>query len=233
MNTYFRFRQFTVHQEHCAMKVSTDSCLFGAWVAANHDVASRVLDIGAGTGLLSLMLAQGTQSLIDAVEIEAGCFEQMHANIVASPWAQRIQGIQGDIRTIALAGEYDLIISNPPFYEKQLSSPDRSINAARHSTSLSLEELLRRICMLLKTDGQAFVLLPSTRQDELLHMSEAEGLHARTICLARHSPRHPWYRVMVAFSKVKAEVKHQTIEIRDETGNYSEAFSALMQPYYL
>lgn len=233
MNTYFRFRQFTVHQAQCAMKVSTDSCLFGAWVAANHGAASRVLDIGAGTGLLSLMLAQESGSLIDAVEIEPGCFGQMRSNIEASPWAHRIQGIQGDIRKVSLAGNYDLIISNPPFYEKQLSSPDRSINAARHSTSLSLQELLRRIGTLLAMDGKAYILLPFARQEELLRTAEAEGLYAQTICLARHSPAHPWYRVMVGLSKTKTEIQYQTIDIRDEAGNYSKAFSALMNPYYL
>src|SRR6476620_3970566 len=137
-NTYFRFRQFTVHQERTAMKVCTDACLFGAWVASeirNEDL-ERVLDIGAGTGLLSLMIAQNSDAVIDAVEIDDHAYSQVVDNFSSSPWNDRLRVHHCSVQQFEPGCKYDLVISNPPFYEHSLRSPDSKKNMAMHSTHL-------------------------------------------------------------------------------------------------
>ncbi|HEX5652644.1 MAG TPA: methyltransferase, partial [Chitinophagaceae bacterium] len=128
-NSWFRFKQFTIHQDRCAMKVTTDACLFGAWVTEqilNADKltpiteARKILDIGTGSGLLALMLAQQTAHSIDALEIDQQAFEQARENIQASSWPDSIAMIHADARTFQPEFHYDIIISNPPFYEKEL-----------------------------------------------------------------------------------------------------------------
>jgi tRNA1Val (adenine37-N6)-methyltransferase len=233
MNHYFQFRQFRINQERCAMKVSTDSCLFGAWVASRiPSGTSRILDIGAGTGLLSLMAAQCCDADIEAVEIEAGCFGQLKENIEGSPWTSRIRPVEADIRKYQ-APAYDLIISNPPFYEQQLVSPDPGANAARHSTELGLGELLDVICRLRGLHGLAAILLPFYRKEELLTMAGKKGLYPSSIMDARHSPSHPWYRTMVMFSGQQQEPIRESISVRNTGGQYTDEFSALLEPYYL
>jgi tRNA1Val (adenine37-N6)-methyltransferase len=232
MNTYFQFKQFTVHQEHCAMKVSTDACLFGAWLA-QRGIGHRALDIGGGTGLLSLMLAQASTLYIDAIELEQDCFAQMKKNIYASPWAEKISCLEGDVRHFPFTSRYDLIFSNPPFYEKQLPSPNPSINTAMHSSMLKLKELLQKVSLLLTEDGSFAILMPYYRHEELINEALTAGLHAHEICFARHSPKHPWYRTMVIFGKSATDVKQSSIDIRDTAGGYSQAFSILMKDYYL
>lgn len=233
MNTYFKFKQFTIHQEHCAMKVSTDSCLFGAWVAAQISGDKTVLDIGAGTGLLSLMLAQGSVFTIDAIEIDQLCFAQCQRNILESPWASRINCIRDDVRLTTFHQPYDLIISNPPFYEHQLKSPDQHVNAAKHSSNLSLPELLSSVSRIMKDDGNFAILMPHYRHDELLEEALTQGLHAQQVCLVRHSPSHLWYRTMAFFGKHQKAVTHSNINVRDNQGTYSQEFNKLLHTYYL
>lgn len=236
MNTYFKFKQFTVHQEQCAMKVSTDSCLFGAWVAkvcVGQNDQGIGLDIGAGTGLLSLMLAQESAFNFDAIEIDPSCFAQCQRNIQESPWASRINGILGDVRWQKFHQPYDLIISNPPFYEHQLTSQDQHVNAAKHSSKLGLTELLTTVRSVMKTEGKFAVLMPYYRYDELFHEAQSQGLHAHQVCLVRHSPSHPWYRTMAIFRQQPGEVVHTTLEVRDSKGVYSEDFSKFLDKFYL
>ena len=146
MNTWFQFKQFTIHQEKTAMKVCTDACLFGAWVAnkieLNEINADNILDIGCGTGLLSLMLAQKTKAQIDAVEIDKNAFEQAKENINLTEWKEQINIHHGSIIDFKSNKKYDLIICNPPFYENQLKSVDSARNKAMHATTLSYKDLI-------------------------------------------------------------------------------------------
>eukprot|EP01136_Pigoraptor_vietnamica_P012822 Opistho-1_new@53158 len=115
-NHYFQFKQFTIHQDKCAMKVSTDACIQGAWTPIANDVV-HVLDIGTGTGLLSLMLAQRNSNIhIDAIELDADAARQAQENISASPWADRVDVMQGDVTAYQFAKQYDMVICNPPFF---------------------------------------------------------------------------------------------------------------------
>ncbi|MBL7730209.1 MAG: methyltransferase, partial [Chitinophagaceae bacterium] len=137
-NTCFKFKQFLINQDRCAMKVTTDACLFGAWVAERlRNAEGNCLDIGTGTGLLSLMLAQKAAGIFTvAVEIDADCAEQARENIEASPWKQQVVVKEADILQYTPANQYDFIISNPPFYQDDLKSPDTRKNVAHHDHGL-------------------------------------------------------------------------------------------------
>src|SRR5688572_25058776 len=138
-NTYFQFKQFTIHQDRSAMKVTTDACLFGAWCATeiNQD-NKRLLDIGTGTGLLSLMIAQKNKLLIDAVEIEEQAAVQAVENVKASPWKESVHVIHKNIRDFNSEKKYNYIISNPPFYENELSGERMEKNIAHHDAGLKM-----------------------------------------------------------------------------------------------
>ena len=235
-NTYFQFKQFIIHQEHCAMKVCTDACLFGAWLAERvarwQMTDNSVLDIGAGTGLLSLMLAQQTGCMIDAVELDEKAAEQAADNFEASPWHEHCQVIQADIRTVHLGKKYGLIISNPPFYQNDLKTGDDQRNMALHSKELSLFELLAAIKKHLAANGKFAVLLPYHRKTEFENMAIADGFLLAEEVLVKQSEVHDYFRVMLLFDAAATNHNSNTITII-ESGQYSSAFIELLQPYYL
>ncbi|MFI5152541.1 MAG: tRNA1(Val) (adenine(37)-N6)-methyltransferase, partial [Chitinophagales bacterium] len=127
-NSYFQFKQFRIQQDRCAMKVCTDACILGAWFAEKIPSYSTVLDIGSGTGLLMLMLAQKNKSEIDGIEVDLNTYKQLKENIDQSPWKDQLRVFPGDIRSFSFSGKYDFIISNPPFYEKDLRSDSSARN---------------------------------------------------------------------------------------------------------
>ena len=170
-NPYFSFKQFTVYHDRCAMKVTTDSCFFGAWAAReikNPEVKIKnVLDIGAGTGLLSLMIAQKNEVEIEAIEIDPATSEQARDNIVASPWNNRIHIFNEDIHVFNPNKKYDCIICNPPFYENELPSQVPGKNIAHHSEELTISEVLQFITIHLSEEGMFFLMYPFKRKDEV------------------------------------------------------------------
>jgi tRNA1Val (adenine37-N6)-methyltransferase len=235
-NTYFQFRQFIVHQEKAAMKVCTDACLFGAWVA-DHILQQKIkpapiLDIGAGTGLLSLMLAQSTTAAIDAIELDEQAAEQARDNFEASPWHERLQILQGDARLIHLGKKYSFIISNPPFFGNDLKSPDLQKNLALHSSELSLTELLSIIQKQLSTDGKFAVLLPWHRKNEFIQLAGKENFFPAEVMDVKQTATHACFRTMLLFSRNESLVKNDELIIREDT-IYSVAFSYLLKDYYL
>lgn len=235
-NTYFQFKQFTIHQERCAMKVCTDACLFGAWVAAAVSswqmTVGSILDIGTGTGLLSLMLAQKTTAHIDAIELDEHAAEQATENFEASDWKERLQVISGDARTLHLGRKYDLIISNPPFFEKDLKSTDAQRNLALHSEELSLPELVLSIKKNISVQGKFAVLLPYHRKDEFEKIAFAEGFYLEEEVSVKQTPNHTYFRTMFLFSTTEVPAKQSEMIIRDGD-QYMPAFSALLKDYYL
>jgi tRNA1Val (adenine37-N6)-methyltransferase len=229
-NNHFHFKQFTVIQEHCAMKVSTDSCLFGAWIAEQLEDPKYILDIGAGTGLLSLMSAQHSQAHIDAVEIEPGCFQQLSANFASSPWKERLTAVEGDILRFKTEKKYQTIISNPPFYEKQLESPDEATNLARHG--LNLESLIEKVNELLSATGNFYLLMPYYRLDDCLASAVRVGLTVSKITTVKHSPDHKPFRVMMKFCKQAALTETDIIDIYSHDKVYSTRFNTLLSCFY-
>ncbi len=235
-NTYFQFKQFTVHQDQCAMKVCTDACLFGAWMAnwVNRSgiVFDHILDIGTGTGLLSLMLAQQCNARIDAVEIDEAAALQAAENFEASPWTQKCQVINGDIRNLHLGRKYPLIISNPPFFQDDLKSGDRLRNLALHSQELDLGELLNSISKNLDSPGKFAVLLPFNREKPFLEKTLQLGYYPEEVVRVKQTPEHTFFRSMMLMSSSQTESKVSTLIIQDNS-MYTADFTALLKGYYL
>lgn len=233
-NTYFSFKQFTVEQKSCAMKVTTDACLFGAWVADQIIDQKYILDIGGGTGLLSLMLAQKNKSMdITTVEIEANCYEQLCENIQQSNYATQIHPVHQNIIDFHSPTQFNTIISNPPFYTNQLKSDRTSVNQARHEESLSLNELFASVNKLLDVNGHFYVLLPYYRMKETITLAQGMGLNATVCTVVHQTDVHQAFRVMFRFEKRPTSPVQTSITIAEKNGHYTEEFSRLLRDYYL
>lgn len=232
-NTEFRFKQFVVKQENTAMKVCTDSCIFGAIV--NPGDAERILDIGAGTGLLSLMLAQRSNGLIDAVELDTNAAAQSEENFKASPWGDRLRLHHSSIQSFVNEAEcqYDFIVSNPPFYPQSLKSDQKDRNLAMHSDALSFEELVDCIGKLLSGHGRFSVLLPAFEADLFKLKSEAAGFSLNETITVHNHENGPVIRSINTFSRENKEVKTDSLIIRDAANEYSKGFQRLLKDYYL
>src|ERR1700734_3286365 len=152
-NSYFQFKQFTIYQDRCAMKVCTDACILGAWFGDKAPAYSSVLDIGSGTGLLMLMLAQKHKGELRGIEIDLDAFHQLKDNIDKSPWRHLIKVYPGDIRSFSFPEKFDFTSSNPPFFENDLPASSPTANLARHSKELTLSDLLEAIDTNLSHNG--------------------------------------------------------------------------------
>jgi tRNA1Val (adenine37-N6)-methyltransferase len=236
-NHYFEFKQFSVQQEFCAMKVCTDACLFGAWVAqkmASENVASS-LDVGAGTGLLSLMLAQKLdRALINAIEIDEAASKQANENFENSLWKKRLHLSHCAAQNFVSETQFDLIISNPPFFENALKSDDAKRNIALHENGLALDELIKIANKFLKDDGKFAVLLPHLRTNYFEKLASENGFYLKERLLVKQSPKHTCFRSILLFQKKYVEfIKEGSIEIKNAENEYSSAFIALLKDYYL
>jgi tRNA1Val (adenine37-N6)-methyltransferase len=223
------------------MKVTTDACLFGAWVAkevgSQQSTVDCVLDIGTGTGLLALMVAQKNEAvLIDAVEIDKEAADQANENAALSPWKERLNVINKDVKCFSFRHKYDLIISNPPFYENEIRSATDSKNVAHHSENLTLEELLLIIKSHLASRGSFFLLLPYKRNEEVKRVFKDHQLHISKILLVKQSVKHDYFRIMLK-GKRNHKPGHETIieemSILDYQQRYSPEFLSLLKDYYL
>ena len=202
-NPYFQFKQFTIYQDQCAMKVCTDACILGAWFADKAPAWARVLDIGSGTGLLMLMLAQKHKGEIMGIELELDAFRQLKDNIEKSPWRQSLKVFPGDVRPFSFPGKFDFIISNPPFYENDLPAATTGANLARHSKQLTLTELLAAIDVNLSPGGSFGVLLPYHRTAWFEELARTTyGFMLKERLLVRQTPRHDFFRSILYFSKI-------------------------------
>ena len=232
-NPYFRFKQFTVYHDRCAMKVTTDACLFGAWVASlEAGGAGRALDIGAGTGLLSLMVAQQGAWTIDAVEIDPEAAAQASENCSASPWQERIRVYPSGIEEFSCGG-YDLVFSNPPFYESDLRSGNTRKNLAHHSTELSLATLIETATKKLAEEGRFYLLMPARREAETVDLLKKQGMFVHRRLRVRQSEAHGPFRVLFQCRRQDERMRQEEMTIVRKGNTYSEAFTALLQPYYL
>ena len=228
-----------MHQEHTAMKVCTDACLFGAWAAADVQLqtAKNILDIGSGTGLLSLMLAQQSAANITAIEIEAGAFEQTKANFELSPWKDRLNVVHTSIQDYASYNKqtlFDCIITNPPFYEGDLTSPDSTKNLAAHSTALPWDDLAKSTASLLQENGAWYVLAPTLRAYTMQKLASTYGLQLSEECLMYNDAKHLPIRAMLKFVKQKeAIIQRNKIVIKNADQTYTTEFTNYLKEYYL
>ena len=232
-NNYFSFKQFTVHQSDCALKVCTDACLFGAWVAAHvkDDAPTTILDIGTGTGLLSLLIAQKIPSaVIDAVELDPAAAAQAASNALTTGWNIKVHN--SAIENFS-GTSYQHIISNPPFFSNDLKSDDALRNTAMHSTTLTLELLFTCAVKLLDKGGSFSVLIPYTRATELEKLAAQFGLTIFKKALVQQTPAHDPFRAMyILSSAVTSPAEVEQIIIK-ENEQYTASFATYLKDYYL
>jgi tRNA1Val (adenine37-N6)-methyltransferase len=236
-NTWFQFKQFTVHQEKAAMKVTTDACLFGAMLKRfqSEGEGVRFLDVGTGTGLLSLMSAQmNPAASIIGVEIDEETAKEAAQNVANSPFQGQITILHRDVSDYNPQFKFDYIFSNPPFHEAQLTSPNEKKNIAHHEGGLSLNKLVPLLKKLLMTPfGSASLLVPYYREEELIYLCNTEKLFPSFIARVKQSPKHSYLRSMVHIGQKKMAALHTEITIRDEKNHYTPEFMGLLRPYYL
>lgn len=233
-NNYFQFKQFTVFQDKCDMKVCTDACLFGALTANRQLPIANCLDIGTGTGLLSLMFAQkNPDAVIDAVEINESASEQAMENFSASPWAGRLNIFNSDILSFKSEKKYDCVISNPPFFEDDLRSPDPGMNMAKHDATLSFTDLLNITETFLTKEGVFAVMLPYHRVNYFIKEAAKHCLYLTRQVLAKQTEKNDLFRGILFFSREKAQSINSEIIIKNKEGNYSIDFVSALKDYYL
>jgi len=246
-NPFFQCKQFIVHQQHTSMKVCTDACLFGAWVSQKAMVqnANNIADIGTGTGLLSLMLAQVTETSkasITAIEIESQAATEANSNFNISKWSDRLKLVNDSIQNFTASSKgllFDIVISNPPFYEGDLKSPDANKNKAAHSTELPWSILVENVSSLLTEAGCFFVLVPSLRAYTMQKLAEAHQLQLVEEVLVYNDAKHLPFRSFLHFKKnsntldKEISVLRNKIVIKNTDNTYSTAFTELLKDYYL
>ncbi len=217
------------------MKVCTDSCLFGAWVTntMKSNVAHNILDIGTGTGLLSLMLAQKYPTAnYHCIELDNSASIEAKLNFDNSKWSSQFQVFNQDFKSYNATVKYDLIICNPPFYNNQLNSPDKKRNAAMHSSDFSLEELFIQSRALIEDNGQIACLIPYSRTAEILNIIADTGWFVEKVTHVKQTTTHDYFRTMVLCKKSPETIDESEISIK-ENQQYTSEFVDLLKDYYL
>ena len=233
-NGYFRFKQFTVHQQHCAMKVGTDGTLLGAWALATEG-SCRIFDIGTGTGLIALMMAQRyPKAQVTAIDIDDGAVRQAKENVSASPFADRINVMKADVLTFKEEEKYDSIVCNPPFFEDSLICPDPQRTKARHTVSLDYRQLMEATFRLLKDDGRFSLIIPFDCRERLESEAHLRGFFISRLCSVQTTPSKAPKRYMIEFTK------HPVYEIDTNNGILesspqirSDWYRELTQEFYI
>lgn len=221
-NNYFSFRQFTVRQERCAMKVGTDGTLLGAWAAIPTSAPHpTVLDVGTGTGLIALMMAQRfPMADIKAIDIDEEAIAQAKENVNESPFASRISVSNIAVQDLS-DGRFDAIVCNPPFFTEALTCPDKRRTTARHTLFLTYGELMTAAGRLLSDIGEMSVVIPTDFMNDMNSAAAIAGLHPRRVCYVKTTARKPAKRVLLAYSRQHPnnEIDTTTIIIGDEEYN--------------
>ena len=233
-NPYFSFKQFTVYQDQCAMKVGIDGVLLGAWTCIEN--TARILDIGTGTGLIALMLAQRSDSIIDSIDINPNACAQASENIRLSPWSNRVNVQEISLQDFAVKTiqRYDLIVSNPPYFINSLKAPDDDRTTARHTDSLTHEDLISNSISLLKPLGRICIILPVTEADQCKNYALNNGLFCRREVRVIPKPNAVIKRILMefGFQDCQNEITELVIE-SDIRHQYSVEFTLLAKDYYL
>jgi tRNA1Val (adenine37-N6)-methyltransferase len=233
-NTYFQFKQFTIHQDQTAMKVCTDACILGAWFAAKIPQYTTVLDIGSGTGLLMMMLAQRSQAGIHGIEIDPSAYSQLKENTSQNDWKTRLKVFAGDARTFRFPLRYEFIISNPPFFEDDLQSASAREQIAKHSKHLTLEELIEVIGSNLQPHGAFGILLPYHRWEYFDKLATRHNFSLTEKLFVRQSPKHPFFRAILHYTRTPDNFAHSfELTIKQDNNAYTPEFTELLKDYYL
>lgn len=217
------------------MKVCTDSCVFGAWMAVRIEDRSpkKILDIGTGSGLLSLMAAQKTSALIHAIDIDNNAIIQANENFKLSPWPRQFHASCADIKEWPATSKYDCIISNPPFYENDLLPGQEGKKNSKHSNTLRLADLSKAVAALLEQDGFFGVLLPYARAEYFEKETIKHSLFVNEKLHIRQSTKHDYFRTILILEKKNKPVNQKEISIRNNSKEYTPEFISLLKDYYL
>lgn len=231
--TPFRFKQFSVADNHSTLKVGTDAVLLGAWIDPKG--AQRILDIGTGCGLIALMLAQKSIAHIDGIDIDAPSIEEAKRNFTASPWGGRLKAHHQSLQEYTLGNPnlYDIVVSNPPFFDNDLPASTLTRNKAKHTHHLSFHELCLGMATLLTDNGTAYLILPTTEAKKIRSMAEHIGLYAHTITYIQPTPTKEPNRWLMAFGKTKTATTISSLLLREEDNRYTNAYKKFTEGYYL
>lgn len=235
MSAIFQFKQFAVTHDKSAMKVGTDAMLLGAWAAVPAS-CDYVMDIGTGCGVVALMIAQRCKAEIYGVDIHAASIAQAIDNAICSPWASRMHFKHCDVREVEsqMRNTFQLIVSNPPFFNDSLHSPQQDRNISRHTDTLTYAALAHAVSELLVVNGKFNVILPADTagimEQEMLHC----GCYLHRKCVVYPKQGKPAHRVLMEYGNCKTEaVAQESLCIRDAAGNYSAAYRLLTQDYHI
>jgi tRNA1Val (adenine37-N6)-methyltransferase len=230
---HFTFKQFEIFQDRCAMKVSTDSIVLGSWAPVQG--CRRILDVGTGTGILALMLAQRTPHdvQIDAVELDPAATEQAEENVNQSPWRERIRVIHQNVLTYA-APRYDLIVTNPPYFLHGQILPDAARQRARHTGELDHQSLLAAVQRLLAPDGLFALILPVDVAGSFVSLAAGQDWHVQRRCAVEtRRGKTPALMLLVLTRSDVAMTEEETLCLREADHRYSAEFTALADAFYL
>lgn len=233
-NSFFQFRQFTIHQERCAMKVGTDGTLLGAWASAP-DKECCILDIGTGTGLIALMMAQRfPKASITAVDIDEDAVSQAKENVLASPFADRINVLHRDVTMMDDTEKYDSIVCNPPFFDHSLICPDQQRTGARHTVTLNYQQLTEATYSLLKSDGCFSVIIPSDYRSQIESEALLRGCFISRVCSIQTTPSKKPKRYMIEFTKLPvSEIITEKGVLNDFSQKRNSWYQQLTNEFYI
>lgn len=231
-NPYFKFKRFTVWHDRCAMKVGTDGVLLGAWTPV--DGCRHALDVGTGTGLIALQLAQRSSRLhVVGVEIDKEAAAQASENVSRSPWGERIEVVCQNFGLYEPEEKFDLIVSNPPYFVDALKCPDGQRRVARHAGELNYELLVRHSDRLLTADGLLCLILPAEAEDEVTGLAWHRRLYPCRRLRLFTKPGKPCRRVLLAFGRHPGTCLDETLCIESCSGEYTPEYRLLTQDFYL
>lgn len=231
-NNYFRFKQFTIRQENCAMKVGTDGCLLGGWFDCSQ--SKRILDAGCGSGLIALMAAQRCDAEITGVEIDADTAVQAAENAAESPWGGRINIVNADVLQFAADVPFDSIVCNPPYFVNSLKCGSESRTKARHSDTLDCEAFFKKAKELLALDGKVSIVIPGDMVERWKDAAAINGFSASRIIYIKTTPRKMPKRALLEFVRAyNANARISTIVLEDKPGLYSEDAKRILGDFYL
>lgn len=234
-NSAFAFKQFNVKQDKCAMKVGTDAVLLGSWIQPNG--STHILDIGTGTGVIALMLAQKTNASIVGIDIDVSATQQAQENVDESKFKNSITlfntSFQDYVKTTSL--KFQLIVSNPPFFEQSLKSSDEKRSNARHADVLPFDELLEGVIKVLDESGKFCLILPTLEADKFRNMAQKKGLYlSKLLRVKSRVDKDTDKRHLMQFEFKPTEFSEETIAIEeDERHSYTEAYKELTKAYYI
>lgn len=230
MTDGFQFKQFFIAHDQCAMKVNTDGILLGS--LADVGSAKRILDLGTGTGLVAIMLAQRSQADITGIEIEPNAYQQAVENCKKSPFSDRLQVLHGDATQLILAQKFDLIVANPPYFENALAAPNPSRQLARTATQSHLAWLAAAKKNLTE-NGKICFILPFENAQKLIEQSPIIGLHCIEQWYISTQIGKPPKRMVITFSLQQKPCTLHFLTIYNEENRYSETFKQLTKDFYL